>query len=84
MAFNESSNLSSAALVQNGSMCEACNLTEVHDIVFEALFHDRPIKTASVAVSVVGAVVCMPFVYGIIWFEENNHLRTLINQGSIQ
>jgi hypothetical protein len=59
-----------------------CNLTEsaIEDINFESLFRDRPIKTISVLASIVGGGISIPFVYGIIWFEENNHLRTLINQ----
>lgn len=31
-------------------------------------------------VSIVGAIIAIPLLYGIIWFEENNHFRTLINQ----
>jgi hypothetical protein len=59
-----------------------CNLTEpaTEDINLESLFRDRPIKTISVLASIVGGGISIPFVYGIIWFEENNHLRTLINQ----
>ena len=52
-------------------------------IDFEPIFEDRPMKTISVLVSIFGAILAIPLLYGIIWFEENNHFRTLINQVSI-
>ena len=50
------------------------------DVVFDVLFVERPLKTVSILVSVVGSIVTIPLVYGIIWFERGNHFRTLINQ----
>ena len=60
------------------NMC--CNLSQPTDIYFDSVFEDRPLKRLSILVSIVGGGICIPFVYGIIWFEENNHMRTLINQ----
>jgi hypothetical protein len=56
------------------------NAQEDEEISFEPIFEDRPIKTLSVLISIFGALFTVPLIYGIIWFEENNHFRTLINQ----
>ena len=56
------------------------NSSQVDLITFESVFEDRPMKTLSVLISVLGAIFTVPLIYGIIWFEENNHFRTLINQ----
>ena len=54
-------------------------MTDVEIIRFELLTYDHPLKTVSVVVSIVGAVLAVPPIYGIIWYEVNNHYRTLIN-----
>ena len=54
-------------------------MTDIGFIRFELLTYDHPLKTVSILASVVGAVVAVPPIYGIIWYEENNHYRTLIN-----
>ena len=56
------------------------NVSQIEDISFENIFQDRPMKTLSVIISVIGAIISVPLMYGIIWFEENNHFRTLVNQ----
>ena len=34
----------------------------------------------SLIVSIPSTIITLPLIYGIIWFEKNNHQRTLINQ----
>ena len=52
---------------------------------FAELFADRPSKILAIAYSTILSLVLTPMLFSMIWFERDNHNRTLINQlmGSI-
>lgn len=48
--------------------------------IFQGTFENSSAKTYSIMFSIIGIIVTTPMLFSIIWFEKNDHHRTLINQ----
>ena len=51
-------------------------------ITFEPVYEEKFILVSLHMFTIFNTLIIIPSCYGIIWFERDNHLRTLINQGS--
>jgi hypothetical protein len=49
-------------------------------ISFEQVYREPVVKPVFLASSVALGCINIPLCYGIIWYEQNNHYRTLINK----
>ena len=49
-------------------------------ISFEHYYELNLFKIICYIISVLSSLITIPLIYGIIWFEENNHFTTLINK----
>lgn len=47
---------------------------------FQDLYQNNPSKLIALTISTIFTIILAPLAYGIIWFEQDNNNRTLINQ----